>query len=637
VYPQRFATTFFCLAALVLTLAAIPISAQAATPVPAVGTDGDGLTGDQESGLGTDPHNPDTDGDGARDGIELYAGTDPLEASSSPSLDPDDADLDGLTDDEEAELGTDPTKPDSDGDGLADGREVNEVGTDPLSADTDGDGAGDGEEVEAGTDPRDPDSYPALQDPPQDAEVTIHNTWCPPGYSGDDYSEDCDGPVIRQDFFLGRGEGGVSGTTDNAGIVTLVLPGEVLPGLATAQTIVPPIAVGDFVVSCTKDDGATILDVEQAIGAPGPEGSVTYLASFDVAPGDQIRCDWYDLTPADEPPDPDTGSLIIGVSTCPQGYDGEDFAADCATPAAGVDFEAGTPYTDNVERNTTRPDGLVTFSLARFDLDPTGPDPLLVLDDPQQAADYAVICSKNGGTPVEVQPGLHHWGISFEFETGDDIACEWYNIPSGEEPPGQDAGSLTIYATSCPPGYTGDDYFDDCYGNPAADLEFAAYNQKSDFRVSGATDADGFVTLPLPAEGLVGDLVNFGQSPPVEVPGGAGAPFVVSCALDNGQTPVEVVYDLIQLDPGGDAWEVEISYLDGQDIFCDWYRLPAGSEPTEPPAPKPTLPVNDLPSTGAGAAEGEAEETSNSAALALILAGGLGIVGAIAIGRRRLT
>ena len=74
--------------------------------------DGDGLTNEVETTIGTDVNNPDTDGDGIDDGDE-------------------DADGDGLTNIEEVLLGTDPTNPDTDGDGYSDGEEVAN-GSDPL-------------------------------------------------------------------------------------------------------------------------------------------------------------------------------------------------------------------------------------------------------------------------------------------------------------------------------------------------------------------------------------------------------------------------------------------------------------------------------------------------------------------------
>ena len=46
--------------------------------------DGDGLTGNEELAIGTDPNNPDTDGDHVSDGDEVAAGTDPLDPASFP-------------------------------------------------------------------------------------------------------------------------------------------------------------------------------------------------------------------------------------------------------------------------------------------------------------------------------------------------------------------------------------------------------------------------------------------------------------------------------------------------------------------------------------------------------------------------
>ena len=115
-------------------------------------SDGDGLTDDEETALGTDPHNADTDGDGLSDGDEVHTyGTDPTDP---------DTDHDGLSDGDEVNTyGTDPTDPDTDGDGLDDGDEVHTYGTDPTVSDTDGDGLSDGDEVNTyDTDPTDPDT-----------------------------------------------------------------------------------------------------------------------------------------------------------------------------------------------------------------------------------------------------------------------------------------------------------------------------------------------------------------------------------------------------------------------------------------------------------------------------------------------
>jgi hypothetical protein len=147
----------------------------------------------------------------------------------------------------------------------------------------------------------------------------------------------------------------------------------------------------------------------------------------------------------------DAGSLIIGVSECPAGYDGQDYAADCTTPAEGIDFAIATPNTDNVEMTTSRGDGLVTFSLAPYDLNPDVPDPVNV-GEAISGVDYVVFCTRNGEAldfayeTIDFEPGGPLLGISFEIEPIDEIACEWYNIPpasgDGDDDSGEQVGSL---------------------------------------------------------------------------------------------------------------------------------------------------------------------------------------------------
>ncbi len=76
-----------------------------------------------------------------------------------------DSDFDGLTNDEESAHGTDPHNADTDGDGVSDGYEVHGIGTDPVDADTDGDCYGDGDELDAQSDPLDAASIPTLLGP----------------------------------------------------------------------------------------------------------------------------------------------------------------------------------------------------------------------------------------------------------------------------------------------------------------------------------------------------------------------------------------------------------------------------------------------------------------------------------------
>ena len=85
--------------------------------------DNDGLTGQQEATLGSNPFSEDSDGDGLLDGEEVTI------------------------------YGTDPTLADTDSDGLTDLAEIQDHHSDPTLADTDLDGILDGDEVAAGTNP----------------------------------------------------------------------------------------------------------------------------------------------------------------------------------------------------------------------------------------------------------------------------------------------------------------------------------------------------------------------------------------------------------------------------------------------------------------------------------------------------
>ncbi len=124
--------------------------------------DGDDLENDQESGLGTDPMDPDTDDDGLPDGFEHEHSEilDPL-VGTDAMLDPDGDGLDNLG---EFLNGTDPDSADSDTDSVGDLDEL-ECGLDPLNhtdsaSDWDDDGYSNGKECRAGTDLLDPDDHP---------------------------------------------------------------------------------------------------------------------------------------------------------------------------------------------------------------------------------------------------------------------------------------------------------------------------------------------------------------------------------------------------------------------------------------------------------------------------------------------
>jgi hypothetical protein len=105
----------------------------------------------------TSAEEADSDGDGLTDELETALGTDPLLL---------DSDADGVSDSDEIDFyGTDALDPDTDDDELDDAEELLTYGANPLLADTDGDNVSDGEEVTRGSDPLDASSRPPTPPP----------------------------------------------------------------------------------------------------------------------------------------------------------------------------------------------------------------------------------------------------------------------------------------------------------------------------------------------------------------------------------------------------------------------------------------------------------------------------------------
>ena len=137
------------------------------------------------------------------------------------------------------------------------------------------------------------------------------------------------------------------------------------------------------------------------------------------------------------------GTLRLGVSQCPDGYSGVNYFADCAVPAAGIEFFIGTPNTDNVASGVSSDFEPITFDLAQFDLNPDAPDTVWIGEPADYAGDYYATCA-TAETPmpvafetIETGEGTLN-GITIEMNSGDDIVCSWYRIadtPSDQSDP----------------------------------------------------------------------------------------------------------------------------------------------------------------------------------------------------------
>ena len=131
-----------------VSLPAVSLVTNLERRLKAADSDMDGLSGSEESRLGTNASDNDTDADGVSDGAEVLSGSNPADAGVLPA----DSDKDGLSDVLERRIGTSPYRADTDFDGVGDGVEQ-AIGSDALNPDTDGDGISDGKETALGSDP----------------------------------------------------------------------------------------------------------------------------------------------------------------------------------------------------------------------------------------------------------------------------------------------------------------------------------------------------------------------------------------------------------------------------------------------------------------------------------------------------
>jgi len=147
---------------------------------------------------------------------------------------------------------------------------------------------------------------------------------------------------------------------------------------------------------------------------------------------------------------PGTGTLRLGTIQCPDAYEGTNYAADCTIPASGIEFFIGTPNTDNVASGVSSDFEPITFDLGQFDLNPEAPDTVWLGEWATQGGGYDVFCTANGAQlPIVHEPIAFNdgtlFGISFQFESGDDIVCSWYRLSypaPGEQPDDDDDGGV---------------------------------------------------------------------------------------------------------------------------------------------------------------------------------------------------
>ncbi len=455
------------------------------------------------------------------------------------------------------------------------------------------------------------------------ASITIYSSLCPPNYQEQDYYNECyDTPAGEGIVFtltnLEDPSDTYTGTSGPSGFAAI--EGIDHDGFFQLSFDVP-FAISSAPGNCSED------------GNPFPVGSEYQM---DLTTDNDIRCDIFISPAGDNNPDPPFphGTVTIYATACEPGYAGSDYFEDCYdNPVANQSFTARPDERDVSTMRSGLPITGVTDANGFTSLDLGAGAWNVVADLPGHDIDRIFVYCSQGGQRYDIE--IVDLGMYLDVPDGADIRCDWYIVPTDSR--GDDSGSITIYNTSCPAGYSGSSYYPDCYDDPQSGVTFTASALKLGFEASGVTGTDGIVSLPLPADNSIESPITLFQSPTIEVPkGSSNPPFFVYCTADGSR--IDVTYSLVQRDPATtDIFTASISPAPGADVRCDWYDLPKQQQspaPTPSPAPTtPTTPVTQLPNTGIGAAAASAS-ASDDLMIGVALLGATGAAGAYALNRR---
>jgi hypothetical protein len=276
--------------------------------------------------------------------------------------------------------------------------------------------------------------------------LTLHVASCPTDYEGSDYFEDCHDQGINESAFRLDGPGGsISGTTS---VPRTGGPGLLaFTGLAAGDYTLqggPPGDFGTAVVYCS--DQATNAQVNASVSST--------QASFSLAEGQDLLCDWYFIpedasgepTPTEEPEE--RAEILITLFECApreEGYAGWGFGDlddTCTETVNDVPFRLGDVGAPPLTANTgVSGDGAVRF----YDLLPANYTVKPTL--PGELSNVALYCSLNGSNDV-YQKSLENGETTFNDVNGEEIACSWFVTSAPEQPAGP-SGSITVREFVC--------------------------------------------------------------------------------------------------------------------------------------------------------------------------------------------
>lgn len=254
------------------------------------------------------------------------------------------------------------------------------------------------------------------------------------------------------------------------------------------------------------------------------------------------------------------------VFTCPVGYAGDDYLADCAPAGAGdyaITVTDASP-TEPTATTETAADGAIQF--ATF--------PGATSYDLAGADDAATYYACFDGTETFLFDGTGQ-RIETTLADGDALSCRWYVTPSTDgasaapSAPADGTGSLALQVFECPVAYAGDDYLADCTpGSDADDANLAGEGGGQErFYTADLDDSFTAQFTDIPA-----NRYGVGSGTSVSYPGGEVylACFDVSSGserfLFDGLTSVEA--------PADDPWEISITIEAGGQYACRYYETP---------------------------------------------------------------
>jgi hypothetical protein len=282
---------------------------------------------------------------------------------------------------------------------------------------------------------------PELGDPVALGGVQINKLWCDADY-GADYA------TLATNCDSGGGatfhvQGSYDEQTFEAGYFEA--------DLATPDTIAVvediPAGYGAPIVFCAiyaNLGGGGAFDLYQAEASwysDAETASEHARVEADLGLGEYLYCDWFNI------PSTDDGSITIQKWTCPVNYDidgpASDPALDCTEPTDGITFSLLGDLGIFPDATTGEAsEGIVYWGelvASNYQLDETVPDGMVAI---------VVTCTWYEGLGPYVYDTLIPIGtgvIDLSLAAGDDVVCDWYNIPLDDP----DGGELIVIKYWC--------------------------------------------------------------------------------------------------------------------------------------------------------------------------------------------